>query len=307
MEKVKLDAGGQTVTLSNLGKKLWPEAKLTKADLLRYMAAVAPRLLPHLRDRPLTVVRFPDGVTGYGFYQKNAPAHTPPWVPTYWSSESNKGRGIRYILAEEPATLIWLANQAAIELHPWMSRTTTPKKPDYAVIDLDPSAGAGFDEARQVAQAARELLDHLGLHAVPKTSGATGIHIMVPLLPIYSYAVTSRFVGLLAHLLELSLPGLVTTERTVSKRPRGSVYVDHLQNLYGKTIVAVYSPRPTPRATVSTPFPWSRLPNVHPEQFTIEDPKAVLRHAEEYDAIMARPQRLEGALELLRTRSLFQV
>lgn len=301
MRKVKLEAGGRTISLSNLDKPLWPEVNVTKADLLHYMARVGPRLIPHLRGRPLTVVRFPDGIAGHGFYQKDAPNYTPPWISTYTTPATDKGRAIRYIVADDIATLIWLANQAAIELHPWLSRTVHPMYPDYAIIDLDPVEGAGFEEARTVAYAAWEWLQRLNLHAAVKTSGATGIHVVVPLEPIYPYSVTSRFVGLLAHLLKLSLPELVTTERTVSQRPHGTVYVDHLQNLHGKTIAAVYSPRPTARATVSAPFPWSMLTRVHPNQFTVKEPGAVLRHADDFDEILSRPQRIEQALEQLRS------
>lgn len=301
MNKVSFAAGGRALTLTNLDKPLWPDVGLTKADFLRYIAAVAPRMLPHLRGRPLTVVRFPDGVAAHGFYQKNAPPHTPHWVPTYEPPvPTGKKRPVRYVLAEEASTLFWLANDAAIEFHPWLSTTSQPTRPDYAVIDLDPGPGTGFNEARTVAHGAWELLQRLGLWAAPKTSGSTGIHIVIPLEPIYPYAVTSRFVGLLGRMLELSFPGLVTTERNVAKRPYGTVYVDHLQNLYGKTIVAVFSPRPTDRATVSAPFPWSRLACVNPEQFTVADPSSVLRYGEEYAAIVSRRQKLERALDLLR-------
>lgn len=300
MTRMELTVDGRTLTLSNPDKTLWPEAGVTKRDLLRYAARVGPALLPHLRGRPLTVVRYPDGVTAHGFYQKDAPAHTPAWVRTY-PVAADGGRIIRYILADDLATLLWLTGQAAVEWHPWLSRIEAPHAPDCAVIDLDPGPAAGFEAVRHAARLAKSWLDRAQLAAVPKTSGATGIHIIIPLAPVYSYAVTSRLVGLIARLMELEAPDLITTERTVKNRPPGAVYVDHLQNLPGKTIAAPYSPRPTPQATVSAPFPWSELAAVAPSAFTVTAPERVLRHAAWFTRELGRRQRLEDAVARLRS------
>lgn len=300
MTKTMINLGDRTIPLTNLHKPLWSNEGVTKWDLISYYARVGPVILPHLKDRPLTVVRFPDGIEGHGFYQKDAPNHMPEWIETYRAGSDEGVKGTRYILANDVPTLVWLANQAAIELHPWMSRIQRPDYPDYAVIDLDPGEGAGFEEARSVARLAKGWLDRIGLVSVPKTSGATGIHIMVPIDPVYTYEVTSKFVGLIARLMETEAPAQITTERKVKKRPPGTVYVDHLQNLRGKTIVAPYSPRPRPGAPVSTPFAWEELPEVRPEMFTVKVPDRVLHYAEAYRETLSRRQRLEDALATLR-------
>lgn len=301
MTKRVFELGGHRLTLSNLDKELWPGDGLTKWDLIMYMATVGPELVPHLRNRPLTVVRFPNGILGHSFYQKDAPGHTPDWIASYPVVADDGERTIRYILANDVPTLVWLANQGAIEYHPWMSQTDRPEYPNYAVIDLDPSEGATFDDAREVAAVAKAWLDRLGIRAVPKTSGATGIHIVIPIEPIYPYSVTSRFIGLLARLIEMEIPGRVTTERMVKNRPLGTVYVDHLQNLAGKTIVAPFSPRPRPGAPVSAPFPWSKLQTVEPHHFTLRNPGDLLGYGREYAAALSARQRIERALESVRS------
>lgn len=300
MPRTALNIGGIKVPLTKLDKLYWPADGITKGMTLQYFARVGAAMVRHLHNRPLTVVRFPEGVEGEGFYQKDAQRHTPEWIPTYPVVTSETARTTRYILANHVAALLWLANQGAIEFHPWMSTIERPNSPTYAVIDLDPTEGAGFEDAREVAGLAKEWLDRLGLIGIAKTSGATGIHIQVPLTPIYTYEVTSRFVGLLGRLMEQTMPRRITTERLVRKRPRGTVYVDHLQNLPGKTIVSVYSPRPVPGAHVSAPFPWEELHRVQPDWFHVREPELVLKWAQVYDTIMASRQRLESALARLK-------
>ncbi|MGI6038350.1 MAG: non-homologous end-joining DNA ligase [Limnochordia bacterium] len=261
-----VEIDGRRISLSNLDKPLWPQAKITKGDLIHYFYQMAQHLLPHLRDRPLTVTRYPNGIEGDFFYQKQCPAYAPQWIATY--TVSSPERNIDYIVANDRATLVWLANQACIELHPWLSRKDNLTFPDRIIIDLDPDPPAGFAHAVQVAKILQGLLETMGLRSFPKTSGATGIHIYIPIEAKYSYRVTSQFVGFLGELLARHQPQLVTNARLIKNR-RGRVYVDHLQNLAGKTIVAPYSPRPTPQGTVSAPFPWSELEHIHPEDFTI--------------------------------------
>ncbi|MDI6871004.1 MAG: non-homologous end-joining DNA ligase [Bacillota bacterium] len=262
-----VQVGTRTFPVSNLDKLLWPEDGITKAELIRYYFAVAPYLLPHLRGRALTVVRYPDGIRGEGFYQKNLPPTAPEWLPRCEIPSEEAGT-ISYPVVEELAALVWLANQAVLELHPSHHRCDRPDRPDWAVIDLDPAEGAGLDEVREVAVLARRLLDDFGLHAYPKFSGATGVHLYLPLPRRYSYTEVSRAIGYLGRLLVQLNPRLVTTERLVRNRT-GRVYVDHLQNLANKTIVAVYSPRPRPGAPVSTPVTWEELLSRRPEEFTI--------------------------------------
>ena len=178
--------GARQLELSNLDKELWPGEGVTKADLISYYVAVAERLLPHLAGRPLTLTRYPHGIAGDMFYQKDTPDYAPDWLPTYTVHSEDTNRNIRYMLAQEPAALAWLANQAVIEIHPWMSTIQHPEFPDYAVIDLDPSEGATFADAVEIAGLVHIILSKLGLVGFPKLSGATGIHIYVPLKPEYS-------------------------------------------------------------------------------------------------------------------------
>lgn len=259
---------GRELELSNLGKVLWPEDGLTKAHFLAYLTAVGPYLLPHLRGRPLVVTRHPDGIHGEWFYQKDCPDHAPDWVRTfpYWSKDSR--RWIRFVLCEDLATLIWLGNLACLELHPWLSRAASPLHPDHAVIDLDPAAPAGFEEAREVAFRMKPLLDALGLSAFPKLSGATGIHLYIPLEPRYTYPQVAAFVRALGDTLLRRHPERITLERTVARRA-GRVYVDYLQNAPGKTLVGAYSPRSLPGAPVSCPVTWTELETAVPSDFTL--------------------------------------
>ncbi|MCK9221437.1 MAG: non-homologous end-joining DNA ligase [Limnochordia bacterium] len=254
------------ITLTNIEKKLWPQDGLTKAHLIKYYTDVAPYMLPHLQGRPLTLTRYPNGINSKFFYQKQCPAYAPDWIRTYQVA-SNTG-DIDYILAEERACLTWLANQAVIEIHPWLSQIDNPQCPSQVIIDLDPAEGCTFSDVVLVAFLVKELLDQLQLVSHVKTSGATGLHIYVGLALQYSYKVTSSFVAYIGQLLVKTIPDKVTTERLVKNRT-GRVYVDHLQNLPGKTIVAPYSVRPRPMAPVSTPILWRELNSIVPNQFTV--------------------------------------
>lgn len=278
----------RTLSLSNLEKLMWPEDGITKADLIRYYLAVAPYLLPHLRDRALTVVRYPDGIGGEGFYQKNLPASAPDWLAR--CAVPSEGSGvISYLVANETAALVWLGNQAALELHPSHHRCDRLDRPDWAVIDLDPAERVPLDDVREVAAQAKRLLDELGIAAYPKFSGLTGIHIYLPLPRRYSYAEVSGAIGFLGRLLLQLNPRKVTIERLIRRRT-GKVYVDHLQNLAGKTIAAAYSPRPHPGAPVSTPVTWDELFTRHPSEFTIRTvPDRLRRVGDLFAPVLSRP------------------
>lgn len=292
---VQVEVDGRPIQLTNLEKPLWPMDGYTKADLIRYHAAVAPILLPHLAGRPLTLTRYPDGIDGESFYQKDSPGYTPEWIRTFPVFSKDSNRIIRYIVAEEPATLTWLANQACIEIHPWMSKTNAPEHPDVAIIDLDPTAPAGFEEARWMAFQTRRVLDEMGLTGFPKLSGATGIHIYIPVMPRYTYAITSGLVGVIGSVLSQRFPHQATNERLV--RNRKGVYIDHLQNLPGKTIVAPYSPRPLPGAPVSTPVTWAELERVRPEAFTLATvPTRIDRVGDLFAPVLTEKQSLDPFL-----------
>ncbi|MGE5554196.1 MAG: non-homologous end-joining DNA ligase [Betaproteobacteria bacterium] len=294
-EKRLVQVGTRTFPLSNLDKLLWPEDGITKADLIRYYFAVAPYLLPHLRSRPLTVVRYPDGIHGEGFYQKHLPPSAPEWLPRC-EVPSEEADTISYLIADEVAALVWLGNQAALELHPAHHRCDRLDRPDWAVIDLDPADGVGLDEVREVAVLARRVLNDFGLTAYPKFSGATGIHLYLPLPRRYSHAAVSRAVGYLGQVLRELNPRRVTTERLIRNRA-GHVYVDHLQNLANKTIVAVYSPRPRPGAPVSTPVTWEELLTRNPEEFTIHTVPRRLRQIGDLFAPVLRAAENAAAVE----------
>lgn len=248
---------GRELALTNLKKVLWPEDGITKAELIDYYTRMAPFMIPYLRARPLVMTRYPNGIHGKWFYNKDAPESTPDWIPT-WPFEIENGRVLQFLRAEEPATLAFVANLGAIELHPWLSRCGTPDNPDWAVIDLDPSEGNTFDDVLVLARLVRQILAAVRIEGFPKLSGATGIHIYCPCGPGYSYHDTAGFCETIGRVLLKVYPQKVTLERVVSKRT-GKVYVDYLQNRRGQTITAVYGVRPHPGAPVSVPVTWGEL------------------------------------------------
>ncbi|MCL6450111.1 MAG: non-homologous end-joining DNA ligase [Acetobacteraceae bacterium] len=272
----EVEVGGRRLLVRNLDKVLWPEDGYTKADLISYYLQVAPVMLPHLRDRPLVLTRYPDGIHGAHFYQKDLPDGTPDWVASVPFLSPSTGRVVRYCLCPDAATLAWLGSQACLEIHPWLSRTSSPSEPDFAVLDIDPAPPAGFAEARRLALALGGLLERLKLSSALKTSGATGLHIYVPLLPGHTYPGVREFVRRVAVLLYRTFPRMVTLERTVRRRA-GRVYLDYLQNVRGKTLVAPYGVRPLPGAPVSTPITWQELIRVDPAGFTLSTVPARVR------------------------------
>lgn len=299
-ERVQLD--GRELRVSNLDKVLWPEDGLTKADLMRYYLKVASFLLPHLKDRLMVCTRYPDGAEGEWFYQKNAPPETPDWIRTFPFQGSASERVINYVLLDEPAALVWIANQACIEIHPWMSRWDAIDYPDFAIFDFDPAEPATYEDAREVAFLVKRVLDEFGLRSYPKTSGATGIHLYVPVDRHYTYQDTCRFVELVARLILKVYPERVTLERAVAARS-GKVYIDYLQNIRGKTIISVYGPRPRPGATVSTPVTWDELAVVDPASFTINTvPERLGLIGDIFAPVLRGGQRLDEAIAQLSGR-----
>jgi bifunctional non-homologous end joining protein LigD len=256
------------LSFANLDKVFFPDPGYTKGDLIEYYNAVAPALTPHLSDRAIVMARFPDGATGGFFYEKQAPGHQPDWMPLAPIHSSHRGEDIEFVTAADAPSLTWLASMGCIEIHPWLSRMPTLECPDFAIFDLDPADGASWEQVVDVAGLVRVLLDRVGLEGYPKTSGASGIHIYVPLDPIHPYGRVRRFVEAVGELLVAANPDDVTMEWDIPKR-RGKVFVDHNQNVGGKTIASVYSVRPTPVASVSTPIAWDELDTAHPHDFTI--------------------------------------
>jgi bifunctional non-homologous end joining protein LigD len=261
---------GRNFQLSKLDKVLWPGEGYTKGELIHYYVEIAPYLLPHLQTRPMVFTRYPHGIENQHFYQKNAPASLPEWIKTfpYYSSESE--REINFILVEESATLAWLANQACIEMHPWLSRASYEDYPDFVIFDLDPSPGNSFAQVRKIAHLTRQILTELGLRTYVKTSGSEGLHIYLPIINEYSYEKIRDFARKVAEIICSIFPDIATIERVVKKRgPR--IYVDYMQNVKGKTLCSVYSVRPRPGATVSAPLHWDEVNTVNPGDFNIKN------------------------------------
>lgn len=260
---------GRSFALSRLDKVLWPQDGYTKGELINYYVEVAPYILPHLKGRPMVFTRYPDGIEKQSFYQKNAPPSLPEWVNTFTYYSSDSKRDINFILVEESATLVWLANQACIEMHPWLSRTASVDYPDFVIFDLDPSPGNSFEQVRTIALLTRRVLNELGLRSYIKTSGSQGLHVYVPVDNEYSYEEIRDFGHSVAEIICTMQPDIATIERTVRKRG-AKIYVDYLQNVKGKTLCSAYSVRPRDGATVSAPLNWDEVSNVKPSDFTIK-------------------------------------
>ena len=253
-----IEIQGRTLKLSNLEKVLYPATGFTKKDVIDYYARIAPALIPHLAGRALTRKRYPDGVDGEPFFEKNAPMHKPDWVKTapIWSGRNR--RTINYILADDLATLIWLANLAALELHPSLALAKDIECPTVMVFDLDPGPPANIVQCCQVARWLREIFEHFGLQSFPKTSGSKGMQIYVPLNTPTTFDATKLFSHALAHLLEHEHPELVVSDMKKSMRT-GKVFVDWSQNDEHKTTISVYSLRAREHPTVSTPVTWDEV------------------------------------------------
>ena len=300
----ELRYGSRTLRLSNLDNPFWPEEGITKGDLLAYYRAIAPTVVPHLRDRPFTMKRYPDGWSGDFFFQKDAPKHMPDWIPSrkFLVSARDRARTKKWIaapLVNDEAALLWMVNMGCIDLNTWYSRVDKPDRPDWVLFDLDPSPDVGFRETVQVALLVKEILDALGLVGFPKTSGSRGIHVLVPVERRYTYDETREFAEIVAGALARTHRGLVTTEWTKSKR-RG-VLVDANQNGEGKTIASVYSVRPRAGAPVSTPLRWEELTtDLDPERFTMDVVlERVRREGDLYTDVLSTRQRLDKALRAL--------
>jgi bifunctional non-homologous end joining protein LigD len=280
---------------SNLDKVFWPEAGLTKGDLIHYFDRVSRFLLPALRDRPLSLKRYPDGINGLSFFQKNTPSYAPDWVSTVTLRAESAKRDVAYTLCNTKRTLLWLANQAAVELHPWPSRVDRLERPDYLVMDLDPPE-EGFGAAVEAAFVVKEVLDGLGLEAATKTSGAKGVHVYVPLERRYGYPEVRAAANEIARRVEEMVPERTTTEFRLADRGN-RVYLDAGRNAPGAHIIAPYSPRARPAATVSFPVSWKNLASVKPEDFTITN-TPVLIATDPWRRLMPKPQRLPDALRV---------
>ena len=296
--------GSRELKLSNLDKPFWPDEGITKGDLIRYYREIAPVLVPHLKDRPFTMKRYPDGWTGNFFFQKDAPVHMPDWIPRFRALVSTRAKPrekkwVNFPLVNDELALLWMANMGCIDMNTWYSRVDKPDRPDFVLFDLDPAADAGFAETVQVALLVKEALDALDLASFPKTSGADGMHVLVPIERRHTYDDTRRFAEIIAGALARTHRGLVTTEWTKAKR-RG-VLIDANQNGEGKTIASVYSVRPKPGAPVSTPLRWEEVneklnPSIYSMHVVLD---RVRREGDLYADVLKTRQSLSKALKAI--------
>jgi bifunctional non-homologous end joining protein LigD len=289
--EVLAEVDGRRLKLTNLNKVLFPKDGYTKRDLISYYDSVAPWLLPHLKDRPLSLKRYPNGIHADYFFQKDSPASFPDWLRFATIDDT------RYVLAEDRAAVIYLANLGCIDQNPFMSRVGTIDQPDWILIDLDPQE-CSFDRIVEAALLARKKLDILELTGYPKTTGGDGLHIYIPLEPHYSYEQTKSFAEVIARTLAAERPDLFTTPRSVAKRQKNRVYFDYLQNGEGKTIAAPYVVRAYDGAPVAAPLRWDEVkPGLYPSQFTLRN--AVQRFeamGDLFAGVLNRPQTLDRAV-----------
>ena len=301
MENAVVELEGKRFRLTHLDKVYFPQAKYTKRQVLAYYFQAAEFILPFLRDRPLVLHRYPNGIEADSFYQKDASAEKPEWINTITIS-SDENRDIEYYIADSLAALLFLTNLGCIEHHPWGSRIDDLEHPDYVFFDLDPVEGTSFETVVEVAAEILQMLDRIEMTAFLKTSGATGFHLYLPLERNYTYEHIRAFAEIVARVVAEKLQGRVTFERKVDKRAAGQVYVDYSQNAMGRPLASVYSVRPFPHATVSAPISAKELgKTLTPERFTIRTMPARLKKvgdlwAEFFDS----RQTLDGPLEKLR-------
>jgi bifunctional non-homologous end joining protein LigD len=292
--------GSRTLKLSNLDKLFWPEEGISKGDLLAYYRDVVAVLVPHLRNRPFTMKRYPDGWQGNHFFQKNAPSHMPDWIPRGplpASAREGEKKTIAYPLVNDELALLWMVNMGCIDMNAWYSRVDKPQRPDFVLFDLDPSPDVGFPETIEVALLVREALELLELECYAKTSGSRGIHVLVPIARRHSYDDTRRFAEVVAGAIARANRGLATTEWQKSKR-RG-VLIDANQNGAGKTIASVYSVRPRAGAPVSTPLRWDEVrQGLDPAAFTMDAVlDRVARDGDLFEPVLHGRQSLAKALK----------
>jgi bifunctional non-homologous end joining protein LigD len=295
--------GKRQLRLSNLDKVFWPDEGVRKGDLLAYYRDVAEVLVPHLRDRPFTMKRYPDGWQGNHFFQKQAPSHMPEWIPRVpfpASTREGEKKIIEYALVNDELALLWMVNMACIDMHVWSSRQDKSEHPDWVMFDLDPAEGARFEDVITVANLVRETLELLDLEAFPKTSGSRGIHILMPIARRHTHAEAREFASIIAGALARAHPGLVTTEWAKTKRK--GVLVDANQNGPGKTNASVYSVRPRAGAPVSTPLRWEEIhPGLDLTTFTMGTVlDRVARDGDLFAGVLEGKQSLTKALKALR-------
>ncbi len=271
VDNAVLRIAGKDVRLTNLRKPFWPERGITKGDLLQYYADVSALLLPHIRDRAMVMKRYPHGAAGEFFFMKRAPVPRPSWIRTCAIPHSS-GKVIDFPVIDDVPSLLWVINLGCIDLNQWYARCDDVDRPDYVHFDLDPGIGATFDKVRETALIVRAALESLGMRPLVKTSGSKGLHVYVPIVRGPEQKMVWTFAKALAVELAARHRALMTSEYRVAKRPRGRVLVDYNQNAWGRTLASIYSVRPTPVASVSTPLTWKEVEkNVQIADFRIDN------------------------------------
>lgn len=287
----EIDFGrGRTLHVSSLGKPYFPAEGITKGDVMRYYAAAAPVMLPHLADRPLALTRFPEGIEGHSFYQQNAPKGAPETVRVERVAiEHGKDEGDRIIGCDLP-TLLYLVQMGTIVVHTWFSRIDSLDEPDLSLIDLDPGPGVTFADVVRLARVVRSVTDEMGLRTASKTSGSRGIHIGIPLPRGADFATSAALAQRVADAVVRIVPEVATLERRIAKRPEGTILVDVNQNARGKHMVAPYSVRAKPGATVSAPVRWTEVGSrLKMERFTVRSvPHRIVRHGDLWGEALRR-------------------
>ena len=270
-EKSEIKIGKHVVSITNRQKIYWPGEGFTKGDLIDYYDKVADYILPYLKGRCLSLKRNPNGINDNGFYHKDAGENAPPYVDVFKVKSESNGKIIDYIVCNNKATLLYVANLGCIEINPWNSTTKKIGNPTWMVIDIDPSDKNKFTEVVDTALAVKMILDKGGITSYCKTSGASGLHVYVPLKNKYDYVTVKDFAHIIASLVQEQLPEITTLERSLSKRgPK--IYIDYLQNRTGQTLASVYSVRPVPGASVSAPLEWKEVDHkLSPKQFTMQN------------------------------------
>ena len=262
---------GKSVRLTNLDKLFWPERGITKGDLIQYYADVAPVLLPHIRDRAMVMKRYPHGAAGEFFFMKRAPSPRPPWIRTC-RIDHDSGNVIDFPVIDDLPSLLWVINLGCIDLNQWYARCDDVDRPDYVHFDLDPGEGAAWAAVLQTAQIVGDALKTLKMPPYVKTTGSRGLHLYVPIVRGPAQKEVWTFAKALAVELASRNPALMTAEYKVARRPRGRVLIDYNQNAWGRTLASIYSVRPTPRATVSTPVTWAEIDRgVRIEDFRLDN------------------------------------
>jgi bifunctional non-homologous end joining protein LigD len=249
--------GGHELKFTNLSKVFWPEINVTKRDMLNYYYQVVPYMLPYMKDRPQTLNRFPNGIYGKSFYQKDVTGKVPSWIKTYQYYSEADAREKNFLVCTTEASLLYIAALGCIEINPWSSRTQKPGHPDWCIIDLDPDKNT-FDQVIEAAHVTRQVLDSIGVSCYCKTSGSTGLHIYIPMGAKYTYEDSKEFGRAVAKVVHGQIPAFTSIERLTANR-RGKMYIDFLQNRPQATVAGPYSLRPKPGAPVSMPLHWNEV------------------------------------------------